>query len=163
MFGRKAKYIRELETQVKELSDPKILDLHCQNGEIDLSLQSPVARIMAWYFWRLLEGETTGQYAPNCAQVVASLGDPVHQKRMEITVRRAGGKTPLELKAEAEARLETAVQLLERCAGNLPNVRQSDNTDEFMEYLKKLHGQAEVFVDAYRAEHPAKTDARRAS
>jgi len=103
MIGKKAKYIKHLEDKLQEMANPRVLAAHLKDGVFDLRLESPIAHIIAAFFWEMLEGTTTGTYAPNCVQI--KVGNPVNGHLIEITARRHNGKMPTQI--AVEARMET--------------------------------------------------------
>lgn len=91
----------------RALVDPKVLEMHLADGKLDVSVKSPMFRVIASALWRMLEGDNdAGKRAPNFVEMLMVDHDG---GRMTITVRREGGKTPIEVIRAIDADLPHAL------------------------------------------------------
>jgi hypothetical protein len=100
------KQILKLFPYVQQLKDERdkaltgelnLVDLHCQNGRINATFKTKVAQLLVEWAEEVL-GD-----APNYVEI--SMINSETSERYIVTVQRANGKTPHELRREAEQKL----------------------------------------------------------
>ena len=98
--------IKELEDEVQFLADPKILRAQIEAGRFEAWIKdNRVLELFGWAFWELIVRNNCKNYAEVTLQ-------GLNGERMLVTIqRRDGGKTPHELRLEAEARADEGGRL----------------------------------------------------
>ena len=94
--------IRELRAEnerlARALSDPLLTGLHMGNGTLELGMQGPGPQILAGMFMGMFE-----KYPDAKNYIEVSFGSPIGP--IVVTVMKPGGKTPDQLRREAEKKL----------------------------------------------------------
>ncbi len=92
-------YVQQLENERDKAltGELNLVDLHCQNGQFNATFKTKVAVFLATW-----ANEVLGD-APNYVEI--SLIHSETSERYLVTVQKAYGKTPHELRVEAEQKL----------------------------------------------------------
>lgn len=94
--------IRELRAENERLdralSDPLLTGLHMGNGTLEIGMQGPGPQILAGMFMGMFE-----KYPDAKNYIEVSFGSPIGP--IVVTVMKPGGKTPDQLRREAEKKL----------------------------------------------------------
>lgn len=101
-------YAREQDQIAQALNDPKVLAVEIEGGRIDVSVRSRIARIIAWFFWQMLEDHKAVNY------VEFQVASPVTGGVITIEARRPGGRSSHDIRLELEEQIrqyEEAIRL----------------------------------------------------
>lgn len=113
---RRFRYVRELEEQIATVSSElsqalagniTIRDMVIRNGGFTMELSTRMAQIIGSCFYETLQEMDAENY------IIEMQLSSEDGSRMTVTVQRQEGKTPHELRKDAEAKLEAALQAIE--------------------------------------------------
>jgi hypothetical protein len=107
--AQKAEYeLKAAREEIERLKEPKVEEMIYENGSLTLALQHPFAvRALAESFWDTI----TKLGGENYAEIELQPKDgPLSNKSIRVIVCRPDGKSPHELRRDAESRAEKAEQ-----------------------------------------------------
>lgn len=126
-----------LAADVERICDPAIKRLSMENGTLDVAFDAPeLGRLFAIHFWDLLNENNAKNY------VEMSFAAPeTPLKRVIVNVRRVFGKSPDDLRVEAEQERDRLRSLVAKCRPVVELVRAWQTT------LEGTHAHAVIDAD----------------
>jgi hypothetical protein len=117
LMDEAARVIEEQAAEIAELSDVSLSSMRLENGALDMSVVSPMIQRMATAIGGWFKGTNTINYAE------MRLHDRVETLEVyTITIQKASGKTPHQLRAEAENKIEKQAAEIERLRNAISDV-----------------------------------------